>query len=393
MPDVISIVWYCSALVGLVESARKIVVSPRVGREISCCYLAAGLALVASSMAVGAPATRLWAERAIGAGNVAFVIDAILTMAAMVCVAGFLRSLDRLRMRVRIAAAVFLACTSVFLTVYVVSGTTDPAFGLMSDPCSASRLCSLIYLGYVITWLVLMAEALWTVGCMEEWPLSIGAFLAGAGIGIGILGFAWKVLVALGLSSPAYVAAGTLVTSVGEACGLFLFVLGSVFAAAMQHAHDRAKRVRRARQVAAVEQLWRLLEPVRVDAVHLRGEDAPDLQQQIVEIFDAHVMLRRFVNPVTAARAIPVARDHRRRRRRPPGCVAAAVELAVGLHQYRQHSHLEHGHAPRTEPGPEVDAWPQATAVIVDDDQRIGWLADVAEQFEIVSRQLSKAST
>src|SRR5204863_421710 len=152
MPDAISTLWYCSAVAGLTESARKTVVSLRVGHELSRDYLAAGLALVALSVAAGAPSTRLWAEHVIGTGNVAFVVG-------------------------------------------------------------------------------------------------LGAATVAANVSEGMRA-----------------------TSVGEACGLLLFVIGCAFAAAMRHAHERASRARDARQIAAVEQLWRLLEPVRADAVTVHGE-------------------------------------------------------------------------------------------------------------------------
>jgi len=280
----------------------------------------------------------------------------------------------------------------VFLAVYLVGGSSDPSFGLTSDPHIASRLCSVVYLGYVITWLGRMVRALWALGRVEDWPLNIGAFLAVAGINVAIVGFAWKFTVAVGLGAATVAAnltAGMRATSVGEACGLLLFVIGCAFAAAMRHAHDRATRVRHAREIAAVEQLWRMLEPVRADAVNLDGQGAPDLQQQIVEIFDARVVLRRFVDPVAASRATTVARNHRRRRRRQPGRVAAAVDIAIGLHNYQKHNHPDHGDATTVESTPQVDAWPQASAVFVDEDQRIGWLADVAELVQVISRQLS----
>src|SRR5207248_6341851 len=99
-------------------------------------------------------------------------------MAAMVCVAGFVRSLDRLQVRVRTVAVTCGICVAAMLALYLAAGRPDPVFGSTGDPHLASRLYSVVYLTYMITWLGRLMRTLWAAGRREEWPLNIGACLA-----------------------------------------------------------------------------------------------------------------------------------------------------------------------------------------------------------------------
>ena len=103
----------------------------------------------------------------------------------------------------------------------------------------------------------------------------------------------------------------------------------------------------------------------------------PDVRQQVIEIFDARLILRRFVGARLVTESA-VARGLQFEDRWTDQ-LASAVELVLGLRLYRE----THGLCDQPLAGTaDHDAWPEDAAVTVDDDPRIGWLAEVARLAE-----------
>ena len=376
MRDAATVLWYLASAAGLAEAVRKMFANCRAGHALGSQYLSAGLALMALAMATGAPTTVSWVTTVTGAGNVAVVVQCVLAMAAMVCAAGFLRALDQLRHRVRMSAATCALCVTAMTILFIVEGTADPAFGSPRDPGLASRLYAAIYLTYMGVWLVRYIHALWLVGRVGEPAVQVGVMLAGVGMAIELCG----VLFRLGVISSAISVPSTRVAAIGDAIGFMFFVAGSAYASTMRRVHARAERARTRRQVESVDRLWRLLRPVFAQPGS-RVEARVSLQQKIVEIFDARLILTRFVDADLCEQAVAQAR-RRRFGRRQADCLLAAVELRLGLRAYLsriQRCRSAMAGAANDQFEAETDAWPEAEDVFVDDDQRGAWLADVAD--------------
>ncbi|WP_410659451.1 hypothetical protein [Amycolatopsis sp. lyj-112] len=379
MPDAISLLWYAASVLGLAEATRKIVVNRRLGHERSRDYLALGLAFIALSMGAGAPFTMEWADRLTGIRNVAFVVHSILAMAAMVCVAGFLRALERLRVRVRVATAVFLLCAAALVVLYLAAGTMDPDFGASRNPAPASLAYTLIYLAYMSTWLILCICGLWSIGRAEERVVRIGVLLAATGIVISLTGLLWKAVVATStLMAAEQRLGGTGFGVIADAIGLVLFAGGSVFAAAVRHVQDRREHARAVRRDEAVDMLWRLLAPVLADRFPTAGSPQPGLREKIVAIFDARMLLRALARPGLEVDVADLARrfghgEHH------VALLADALEMRAALDDFREDRQGGGRSAEPADDVGDVDARPQPSTLFVDEDQEIDRLIELSD--------------
>ncbi|WP_158889005.1 MAB_1171c family putative transporter [Amycolatopsis anabasis] len=355
---------YAAAVGSIVESVRKSIVNRAVAHEISRDYVAVGLAVISLSLVAGAPATMSWCDEVTGMFNLAFLLHGVAAMAAMVCVAGFLRSVERLHVRVRTAAGLFAVCTVALVVLYLARGTTDPDFGASSDHHAASIAYNLIYLVYMCAWLVLFIRGSWFSTRREERVVQFGVFLAAVGMAFGLLGLGWKIALTVhGILDPGHILRDTRISLISQAIGVVLFAAGSVFAAAVRRLHDRRDR----RRNAAVTKLWCMLEPVRNESAILSDDECPDLRRQVVEIFDGILVLRRYipseVGDVAAEFAQALKLDHGSTK-----LLLGAAELRVALEYYQEGVTFP-------QVGNDVDARPQSSTVRADEDDEIASLA------------------
>jgi hypothetical protein len=356
----------------MTESVRKTVVNRRLDHEISRDYLAVGLALVAVSFAAGARPTADWLDRLSGVPNLAFLVHGLSAMAAMVCVAGFVRSLHRSPVRVRTAATLFMVCALVQVGLFLAGGVTDPDFGSTAGNGAASRIYTLIYLTYMVSWIAMFIGSAFGAAQQETGEVKAGVLLAVAGMSIAVVGLAGRLLLTVtGLVFPSLARFWAGIAVVAEAGGVVIFAAGSAFAAATRTLRDRHDRARRVRQHASIEELWRRLEMVRADIVSFGDGEYPDLHQQLVEVLDARLILRPYVSPPLRALIVESAHEHAADSG-TADLIAEAAEVRIAADAYRDRNR-------DVGVDIDVDARPERGSVYADVDDDVAHVAAIAD--------------
>ncbi|MEU6643092.1 MAB_1171c family putative transporter [Saccharomonospora sp. NPDC046836] len=367
MADPLSIVAYAAAAVVFGEAIRKAIVNQRLGHEFSRFWMALGLALIAVSLVVGAPATIRWSDQHMGVRNLGILVHSVTAMAAMVCVVAFLRTVEQTTIRLRTVLSVFATCIGVLVVLYLLHGKTDHAFAVSDNHHPASVAFSVLYLVYMISCLVLFVRGVWRGSRGEDRVVQFGVFLAALGVGVGLLGLVWKLAAVLtSVAGYQFLLFGRAFPYIAQIIGAALFAAGSVFAAAVRRLHDR-RHHDRAREVT---RLWHVLEPVRVETTVLRGTGQPGLRQQVVEIQDARLFLRAHIHP-NLRRLITEVSHARNVRGRRALAVAVAAELRGALLAFQEGIAAPPAYT-------KVDARPQHTTLVADDDNELAWLADIS---------------
>ncbi|WP_284740235.1 hypothetical protein [Amycolatopsis sp. RTGN1] len=378
MADAVSLLWYGAAATGVVEAVRKALVNRGVGYALSRHFLTAGIACMALSLAFGDPMTLGWADHLTGLHNAGIVVHNVLAMLAMVCTAGFLHTLGRLRLPMPAVVTIFAVCAAVMVTVYVLAGAHTSFFGSPRNPALPSQLYSAVYLAYMVGWLVLLLVGVMAVAQGEPAAVRGGVALAQLGVAVSLAGLCWRFGVVLRLLlDPHHPPRGTHFAVFTDAAGLALFVAGSLFAAATRRLFDWLDRRRSKRREAAIEQLWTR---VRV-LLACRQRPPLTLAQQLVEIEDALLIVDQLIDDETRR---TIFRDLRSRALfkdlTEPRATAVEIEIAISVVV----AHLSQPSAQYV-PDEEVEDagteawWPETERVQLDDPARITWLAAVGQ--------------
>lgn len=367
MFDAVSAAAYAAATIAIGESVRKLMVNRFLAHELSRDYLAAGLTFLGISLIAGAPSTMRWSDAHAGLLNIAFLVHCLMAMAAMVCVAGFLRTVDAAVFRVRTAVGLFVCCVSALNLLYLLFGRSDPAFGASGNHHPASVAFTLIYLTYMVTWVLLFIRGAWQISRGKEVVVQLGIFLAALGMTVGLVGLLWKTVTLIeSLVRPPGQWQITGFALTAEAVSAALFSAGSAFAAAVRKVHDRRDRLR----AEAVRSLWTHLQPVWSRSGFLGSEDAPAFRRQIVQVFDAWLILRSYVDlALRQTIANEIARRGLRARR--AARVTAAAELRIALEAFERGAEVP-------PVGRGVDPAPQRSSMTTDEDRELDWITDVA---------------
>ncbi|WP_125677034.1 DUF6545 domain-containing protein [Amycolatopsis sp. WAC 04182] len=357
---------YIAALVTFSECARRLAVDRHLPSALSRDYLTVGLLLASASLVAGAPATMRWSDQHTGVQHVAYLIHCILTMLAMVCMAGFLRTVTMTTVRVRTTVALFAGCAGVLGGLYVLFGTADPQFGVTGRH-PASLAFTLIYLGFMITWIVAFIRGAWRISRGADSEVRFGIFLAALGMGVGLVGLVWKALVLLEtLVVPDAPIRNSAFTLLAEALGAVLFAAGSGFAAAARRVDESKDQAR----AEAIKLLWERLRPVWSQSELYTGEDDLDFRRQVVQVFDTCLTLRSYVDP-TLEPTIATVITQRRLGARRGARVTAAAKLRIALAAFESGSHVATS-------GQNADPAPQPTLLAADEQSELGWIAEVA---------------
>ncbi|OLZ50251.1 hypothetical protein BS330_28695 [Amycolatopsis keratiniphila subsp. nogabecina] len=366
MSDLPSMAAYVAALAAFSECARRLAVDRHLPSALSRDYLTLGLLLASASLVAGAPATMRWSDQHAGALHVAYLIHCILTMLAMVCMAGFLRTVTATTVRMRATVALFAGCVGVLTVLYVLFGTADPQFGATGRH-PASLVFTLIYLGFMIVWIVAFIRGAWRISRGADSEVRVGIFLAALGMSVGLAGLVWKALILLQtLVLPDVPIRNSAFTLLAEALGAVLFAAGSGFAAAARRVDEFKDQAR----AEAIKLLWRRLRPVWSRSGLYEGEDEPDFRRQVVQVFDACLTLRRYADP-TLEPTINMVITQRRLGARREARVTAAAELRIALAAFEKGSHAATS-------GQHADPAPQPTKLTADEQRELDWIAEVA---------------
>ncbi len=386
MSDLHSAAVYVAALVALSECVRKLVADRRMPAALSRDYLAFGLLFASVSLVAGAPATVRWSDLHTGILHFAYLIHCLMAMAAMVCMAGFLRTVTMTTVRMRTTVALFTVCASALGALYVLFGTADPRFGAAGRQL-ASLAFTMIYLGFMISWIVAFIRGAWRISRGTDAVVRVGVGLAVVGMGVGLLGLAWKAVAVLETLARAEQAVRNPdFTLLAEACGTVLFAAGSGFAAAVRRIEESRARAR----TEAIKRLWERLRPVWSQSELCDGQDELDFRRQVVQIFDAWLILRSYADPVVQHVVATVIAERRLSARRMAR-VTAAAELRTALAAFENGIGAESAMQ-------SADPAPQPTLLLADEQRELNWIAEVAQAWtddavtEIVDRVCARAS-
>ncbi|MFE5563343.1 DUF6545 domain-containing protein [Amycolatopsis japonica] len=367
MSDLHNAAAYVAALIALGECVRKLIGDRHLPAALSRDYLAIGLMFASVSLMAGAPATMRWTDLHTGLPHFGYLIHCLLAMSAMVCMAGFLRTVTVTTVRMRVTVALFVGCGGALGTLYVLFGTADPHFGI-SGRHPASLAFTLIYLGFMITWIVAFICGAWRISRGADQVVRCGIVLAVLGMGVGLAGLVWKALTLLETIARTELSVrNTDLTLLAEALGTVLFAAGSGFAAAVRRIDESRHRAR----AEAVRHLWERLRPVWSQSGVYSGEDALDFRRQVVQVCDAWLTLRTYVDPVLQ-NAIASAVARRRLSARRAARVTAAAEIRIALAAFENGLHA-------TSSGQSADPAPQPTLLMTDEQQELDWIAEVAQ--------------
>lgn len=367
MSDLHSAAAYLAALVALGECVRKLVADRRSPSALSRDYLALGLMFASVSLAAGAPATMRWSDLHTGLLHFAYLIHCLMAMAAMVCMAGFLRTVAMTTIRMRTTFALFVGCAGALGALYGLFGVADPRFSVTGHQ-PASLAFMLIYLAFMITWIVAFIRGAWRISRGTDVVVRFGIFLAVLGMSVGLVGLLWKALTLLDtLAVPEALARNTDFTLIAEALGTVLFAAGSGFAAAVRRISERRARSR----TEAIRHLWERLRPAWSHSGLHDGADELDFRRQVVQVFDAWLLLRSYVDP-GLQHVIAAVIAQRRLSTRRAARVTAAAELRIALAAF------ENGFD-ATSHGRSVDPAPQHTELMADEKRELDWIAEVAQ--------------
>jgi hypothetical protein len=387
MADAVSLLWYGAAATGVVEAVRKALVNRGVGYALSRHFLTAGIACMALSLAFGDPMTLDWADHLTSLRNAGIVVHNVLAMLAMVCAAGFLHTLGRLRLPMPGVVTIFAVCAAAMVTVYVLTGAHTPFFGSPRNPTLPSQLYSAIYLAYMVGWLVLLLVGLMAVAHGEPAAVRGGVALAQLGIAVALAGLCSRFGVVFRLLlDPHHPPLGTHFAVFTDAAGLALFVAGSLFAAATRRLFDWLDRRRSKTREAAIEHLW-----TRVRVLLACRQRPPLTQaQQLVEIEDALLIADQLIEGETR-RAI--RRGIRNRALLgslvEPRATAAEIEIAISVLVTRlSQPAAEHAPDKKREVAGTEAWWPETERVQLDDTARTTWLAAVGQA--LTSRRVQR---
>ncbi|OXM43439.1 hypothetical protein CFP75_38350 [Amycolatopsis alba DSM 44262] len=367
MFDLHSAVAYFAALVALGECVRKLISDRHVPSALSRDYLAGGLLFSGVSLVAGAPATMRWGDQCTGLPHFTYLIHCLVTMAAMVCMAGFLRAVTMTTVRMRTTGALFAGCAGALAALYVSSGPADPLFGISARQ-PASLAFTLIYLVFMITWIVAFIRGAWRISRGTDMVVRFGIFLAVLGMGVGLIGLVWKAITLLDtLVRSEQVIRNPGFTLLAEACGAVLFAAGSGFASAVRRIDESRAR----RRTESIKCLWERLRPVWSQSGLYNGLDESDFRRQIVQVFDAWLLLRSYVHPALQ-HMIAIVIAERRLGARRGARVTAAAELRGALAAF------ENG-LDAAAPAQSVDPAPQPTMLMADERRELDWIAEVAQ--------------
>jgi hypothetical protein len=322
-----------------------------------------------------------WADQVTGLHNAAVVVQNVLAMLAMVCTAGFLHTLGRLRLPMPAVVTIFVVCAATMVTLYVLAGAHTSFFASTRNPTWPSQLYSAIYLSYMVGWLALLLLGLTVVARGEMAGVRGGVALAQLGVAVALVGLSWRLGVVLRLLvEPHHPPRGTHFAVFADAAGLVLFVAGSLFAAATRRLFDWLDRRRTTRRDVAIERLWTRL---RVLLAH-RSRPPLTLTQKLVEIEDALLIVDQLIDDETRC----AIRDHLRDLARyvsvaAPTATAVEIEIAIAtVVAHLSHPSAEHLPDGNDDDGDEAESatwWPETERLHVDDVGRTKWLAELGD--------------
>ncbi|WP_158892578.1 MAB_1171c family putative transporter [Amycolatopsis anabasis] len=372
MADPASVVIYLAAAVAVAESVRKAVTNRGLRAELARSYVAAGLGAFGLALAAGAPATMRLSDGLFGVLNIAFLLNGLLAMLAMLCVAGFLRSMSAVKLRLRGAAAVLAVAAAAMVTLYLVDGTTRPEFGSSADHHLTSHAYNLIYLTYMTVWLYLFVRKVRAIARRAERVIRWGLWIAVAGMLVGLAGLAWKlVLTVEDLIAPDAGLRPSAVSLTLAAIGTVLFAAGSAFAALARHLLERRDQMLSRRTHHAIEYLWHAVQPARPPELRDRHEGTPpDLDHQAIRIRDAQLTLRPYIPTGIRELALQDARL-RGMKPRDRAMFVEAVELGSALDAFDEGYRYASGDG-------DVDARPDSSGLAAPAEDDIAWLAQLS---------------